>query len=336
MHLISSESWKKGDLGALRSLEEQFFAQSKSATIRAVDSVIADLASSLAPVLLIGEEGTGKELTALRIHRLSSRHHEGFSKVVCGEVMSETLEELLQGTEGTLTDAGPSGPGTIFLHRIDELSPACQTRLLRPIRNGSHAPYPGGFRARIIASAGCNFEEEVRLGRFREELYFRINGVCLRLPPLRHRREDLLGFIDFFLERHSGHSVLPKPCLRKQTIRMLEEYSWPGNIAQLESVIKEILVTGEDACLLDNLQAEPGERVVLPDSLQRTSLKQAARAASRQTEQKLILRALERTHWNRKRAAQDLQISYRALLYKLKQMGFDESAHSRGARGATT
>jgi two-component system, NtrC family, response regulator AtoC len=162
----------------------------------------------------------------------------------------------------------------------------------------------------------------VRAGNLREDLYYRISGVCLRLPPLRQRREDIPILTEYFLRKYEREFQRTVPVLSEETYRLFQEYSWPGNVRELENAAKAIVALGDERVAMGGLRA----MLLRPDhgGDGRVSLKQAARAASREAEKEIILRALTRTRWNRRRAAQDLQISYKALLYKLKQMGCSE------------
>jgi two-component system, NtrC family, response regulator AtoC len=163
-------------------------------------------------------------------------------------------------------------------------------------------------------------------GRFRSELYYRINGVCLRLPPLRDRREDIPLLVEFFLTKYAAQLGRPRPCLSPRTLQILGEHSWPGNIRELENVVKKIVALGDEQLATAELGAAAGETRKTDAAVRHNhSLKAAARAASREAERELIMKALARTRWNRKRAAQELQISYKSLLYKLKQIGFEDS-----------
>jgi two-component system response regulator AtoC len=176
----------------------------------------------------------------------------------------------------------------------------------------------------MISTSRRGLEEDLRAGKFAEELYFRLNGVCLRIPPLRERNGDLLELVDYFSSKYSNLFERPRPIMNAEVLDRLSGYSWPGNIRQLENTIKKIVATSDcDVALADLVDISPGvNRSILSPA---SSLKAAARAASRQAERELISRALNRTHWNRKRAAQELQISYKALLYKLKQLGLEDT-----------
>jgi two-component system, NtrC family, response regulator AtoC len=216
--------------------------------------------------------------------------------------------------------------GTVFFDEINELDAACQRHLLYALPDGDAVPRRGLLTARVVSAASRNLEEEMRASRFRSELYYRINGVCLRLPPLRERKDDIPLLVEFFLTKHAAQLGRARPSLSPRTLRTLLDHSWPGNIRELENVVKKIIALGDEQLSIAGLSAAPLEIPSTEVAAERGfSLIAAARAASREAERELILKALERTHWNRKRAAQQLQISYKALLYKLKQIGFEES-----------
>lgn len=311
-----------------RTLVEKFLTESQTPAVRALDRIAADIAPTGIPVLILGESGTGKEVMALRIHGLSGHRHEPFLKLVCSTMGAEALGEFLEREDGE--DGGrPTAPGTLFLDEIGELGAACQPKLLHALADGDAVPSERCLHARVISASRRDLEEEIRGGRFREDLYYRLNDVCLRLPPLRHRKEDIAGLADFFLERQALQLERPKPSLSPRGLSRLLDYTWPGNIRQLENAMKKLVALADEELALSDL----GSLAVQPWPPQPSgngsvSLKQAARAASHQAERELILRTLERTHWNRKRAARELQISYKALLYKLKQIGLEDTSAS--------
>jgi len=316
-----------------RGLDEPFFLDTVSPAVRALEHIIAEIAPTDIPVLLVGESGSGKEVTALRIHRLSRRREERFFKLVCATVAPEALEQPLHAAERATDVEGVSSAGTVFLDEISDLDPACQLKLLQVLPDGDVIPHAHCLRARVISSTGRNLEEEIRAGRFREDLYYRLNGVCLRLPPLRNRKEDIPAVTDFFLAKYATQLGRPKPSLSSRTLGRLLDCSWPGNVRQLEYVVKKIVALGDERLALGDLGTFTSEPNPPREAVERFSLKQVARTASRQAERELILKALDRTHWNRKRAAQQLQISYKALLYKLKQIGLDDSAVASDPQG---
>ena len=307
------------------TLGNHAYVPALSPAMRAVERVIADIAPTDIPVLLEGESGTGKEVVAAQIHRLSLRRHEPFTKVSCAaltpEFFSNRARDGVNGSE-------PSG--IFLLDEISELDPACQPKLLHVLPDGEAMPLEGApatLGARVFCTTSRNLEEEMRAGRFREELYFRINGVCLRLPPLRHRKEDVPVLVSYFLSKYAAQFGRPQPKLSGYIMSQFNDYDWPGNIRELEYAVKKIVALGDERAAVADLRARVAAQghnggAEIP------SLKDAARAASRQAERELILKVLGRTRWNRKRAAQELQISYKALLYKLKQIGLDDQAVS--------
>ncbi len=328
MEAKTSEPIIAGRLLVNQVNDGDFFVRGVSPVMRTLERMTADMALTEIPVLLVGESGTGKETTAMHIHRLSQRRDEPFIKVRCALLTPEffhlTLREAASGN-GAL---GSSNSATFLFDEISELDPACQLQLLRALPDGAASPQGHCLRGHVISSTGRNLEEEVRTGRFHEELYYRINGVCLRLPPLRHRKEDIPALVDFFLKKYAAESGRQQPSLSTRSLRILLEYRWPGNVRELENTVKRIVALGDEEGALADLYGSRTESRPSEAALGRISLKEAARAAARQLERELILEALARTHWNRKRAAQELQISYKALLYKLKQIELDDSAGS--------
>ena len=219
---------------------------------------------------------------------------------------------------------GHKAMGTVFLDEISELEPPCQGKLLHALPEEDGMPLAHCLGARVIASTRRNLEEEMRLGHFREDLYYRINGVCLRVPPLRQRKEDIPAFVDFFLKKYATPLGRPQLSLSAKTLQLLMNHSWPGNIRELENAVRQIVVLGEDRAALPNPESSPAESRSANPVANGISLKEVARAASSKAEKELISKVLARTRWNRKRAAQELQISYKALLYKLKQLGLND------------
>lgn len=301
----------------------QFFTQATNPTVRAIERIISEIAPTNIPVLVVGESGSGKEVVAQRIHRLSPRAGDPFLKIGCRTLSADALEVPTPDRRRSNFRSGLSFAGSILMEEIADLGEDSQVKLLGmlPEETGNG---DSQARARIISSSTRNLEDEVRAGRFHEDLYYRLNGICLRLPPLRHRKQDIPGFIDFFLTKYSAQFRRPKPKLSPKTLSEWVEFPWPGNIRQLESAVKNIVALGDERLALGEMESGRVTRTYDENS-ESFSLKEAARAASRQAEKELILRTLDRTRWNRKRAAKQLQISYKALLYKLKQIGVGDS-----------
>ncbi|MGH9717557.1 MAG: sigma 54-interacting transcriptional regulator [Candidatus Acidiferrales bacterium] len=294
--------------------------------MRTIENIVAEIAPTNIPVLLFGESGTGKEVLARRIHSLSRHCDTPLAKISCASMTPDKLPAQLAEHLRAMNGGGSGGAGTVLFDELSDLDAACQAHLLHALPDGESVPAAGAIASRVISSTTRDLEHETRAGRFRSDLYYRINGVCLRLPPLRERSEDIPALVEFLLAKHASQMSRPHPTLRQESLKTLMNYSWPGNIRELENVLRKIVALGDERLAVSELQAAPAgiarEQAAAPRSY---SLKAAARAASREAERELILEALARTRWNRKRAAQELQISYKSLLYKLKQIGIAES-----------
>ena len=291
------------------------FVESVSASMRPVQGVISELSQSDVPVLLLAEAGAGKHATARRIHEMSRRNGQPFYPLQCSTLKPEDLPISHH-------NGGQNHGGTIFLDELADLSSSSQAYLREALlrvaaRNGSSDTGP-----RFICGSARDLEVEVKAGRLREDLYYRISGVCLRLPPLRQRKEDIPLLMAHFLRKYAQEFRRPIPEVSSQMAQLFEEYSWPGNLRELESAARVLVALGDEQLAMGGLRAllrHPAE----PGNGHRMSLKAAAKAASHQAEKELILKVLTRTRWNRRRAAAELQISYKALLYKLKQIGYE-------------
>lgn len=314
-------------------LDDSVFLDGVSPAIRALDRIVAEIAPTDIPVLLVGESGSGKEVLALRIHLHSTHREEGFTKLICAGLAPHSVDDMIHASSSGPRQPGLFSSGTVFLDGVSDLDLACQPRLLRLLPDGGLPASSTSKGARIISATIHDLEGEVRNGQFREELYYRLNGVCLRVPPLRHRREDIPYLVDFFLSKYAKQFGRGKPSFSPRTLSRLTEHSWPGNIRQLENVVKKVVALGDEKLALGDLDMPQSRSDSHNGDLERFSLKQVVRFASRQAERELILKALERTHWNRKRAARELQISYKAFLYKLKQIGFEDGESSSNPSG---
>ena len=285
--------------------------------MRSVEQVMRELAMGDAPVLIRAEAGAGKRTAAQSIHRMSIRRTQPFVALDCTTLTAVALENSITATFRS---------GTVLLEEVTGLSPECQSKLMSVLE-------PGGSRdgrqdigqdrgARLVFTTARDLEGELAARRFREDLYYRISSVCLRLPPLRQRREEIPRLVGFYLERYAVELGRQVPRLSAEAERRLREYAWPGNLRELQDVAKAIVVIGDETFVLSGLR---GLSVLAGGrSAAKVSLKEASKAASREAEKELILRALNKTRWNRRRAAEELQISYKALLYKLKQIGCEE------------
>ena len=298
----------------------------QSTIMQSLYALVGEIAKTDIPILLVGESGTGKEVFARLIHQVSGLGEARLRKVCCaasdvGHLLTQVREEFLSEKGG-----GKAEAGTVFLDGVHELDAGCQRALLSLLPDGEPKSQSAKRILRFISTTSYNLEKEIEAGRFRRELYYRINGVTLRLPPLRERREDIPALMEYFLAKHSRESKKDTPELNSQARERLVSYSWPGNIRELENVARKIVAVGDSMLALGELRPVSASTPISAESNGTSSLKAAARAASRRTERELILKALEQTHWNRKKAAQELQISYKSLLYKIKQIEVEAPA----------
>jgi len=325
--------------------------------MQTVRDIIAKVAPTTATVLLTGESGVGKEVVARAIHQASPRAGQQFLKVNCAALPGELLESELFGHErGSFTGAYRDKPGkfevarngTIMLDEIGEVPLGLQSKLLHVLADGEFARV-GGQRvmhtaARILAATNRDLVAEIRAGRFREDLFYRLNVIEIRIPALRERRDEIPALIDLFLARSNatyGRAVDIPSAMR----RLFAEYAWPGNIRQLENVIKRVVVLGNAGAVYAELTsanatsssvapAEPAASAAAGNLL---DLKAIARRAARDAERIVIADMLARTHWNRAKAARLLGISYKALLYKIVDCGLASSRPARAeSRGLET
>ena len=311
----------------IASLKEEWgFVGGMCAAMQTLENVVAEIAPTNIPVLLMGESGAGKEMFARRIHHLSANGDEPLVKIACASMNPANFASELGLSKSDISAEEVKALNrTVFFDEISELDSSCQRSLVYALPDGEARPRRGSLGARVISTTNRNLDDEMRAGRFRSELYYRINGVCLRLPPLRDRKEDIPLLVESFLTKYAAEFGRPRPSFSPRALRMLLDYSWPGNIRELENAVKKIVALGAENLALPDLVAEPVETRTEVSETRSYSLKAAARAASREAEREMILEALARTRWNRKRAAQELQISYKSLLYKLKQIGLPDS-----------
>jgi two-component system response regulator AtoC len=316
----------------------------RSAKMIEVRDIINGAAGVDVTVLVTGETGTGKEVVAHAIHYLSTRRRGPFVKVNCAAVPRELLESELFGHErGAFTGAHKlrigkfesAHHGTIFLDEIGDLHPSLQAKLLHVLQDGDFSRVGGKstlrIDVRVIAATNQDLERAVLEGRFREDLYYRLNVIQISVPPLRERVEEIPGLVQYFVERYSklfrrqGFSISP-PVMDR-----LVRQRYRGNVRELENLVKRMIVLG------DPLLARTGSYPAIPiggngqtstTPAADVSLKDIARAASQAAERDAIRKALVQTGWNRVRAAKALKISYRALLYKMKRGGLREEALS--------
>ena len=306
-----------GTTRAFELVAESGFVYGQSEAIQAVNAILGEISQTDIPVLLTGESGTGKEVYARLIHQLSRQRDLTFAKLNCtllepGELLTR-MKRLLGAAESE------ANSGTLFLDGIDELDLDCQKVMLAMIQE-REAAAGGKMGYRMISTSTRNLDKEIAAARFRRELYFRVNGVSVKLPALRERKADIVPLMEFFLEKHAAESGRRPPALGPDDEELLRIHHWPGNVRELENLARRIVALGEPRAAMGDLKPPAAERPKAGELPRNASLKAVAREASRLAERDLILKALEKTHWNRKQAAKQLQISYKALLYKIKQM----------------
>jgi two-component system response regulator AtoC len=319
--------------------------------MREVREIIEQVADTDITVLIRGESGTGKEVVARALFQLGNRRSRPFVKVNCAALPSELLESELFGFEkGAFTGAQKrklgkfeyANQGTIFLDEISEMAPGLQAKLLQVLQDGEFSRLGGEsdvrVDARIIAATNRNLEEAVRLAEFREDLYYRLNVVTILIPPLRDRIDAVPLLVEHFLQMYNEQYKKSLDKLSPETMKLLMDYHWPGNVRELENMIKRMVVLGSEQTVLEELtRGRPPELVgVDQEELdlaglgadfsndQELDLKAISKRASQIAEKKVIERVLGQTRWNRKEAAERLKISYKALLYKMKENGLSE------------
>ena len=313
--------------------EDVIFGRTEA--MRAVRNKLQRVAPTNLPVLIQGESGTGKELIARMIHACSPWETGPLVKVNCPAIPGTLLETELFGYEkGAFTGASGSKPGrvemahrgTLFLDEIGELDLALQAKLLQLLQDGQFcrigAQEDTKVEVRIVCATNHELSEEVEAGRFRQDLFYRINVLNLRLVPLRERQIDIPDLVNYFLDAYNEkYNSRAKPVSARLMLGF-QEYHWPGNIRELENLIKRYVILGSEESLAGEMvsRQSPAAGPQIPAD-GAVSLKKVTRQAVRELEREVILRSLQANNWNRKRVARALSISYRALLYKIRNAG---------------
>jgi two-component system response regulator AtoC len=318
--------------------------------MQAVRERLAKIAGANVPVLIQGESGTGKDIIARMIHASSPWKTGPWVKVNCPAIPGTLLESELFGYEkGAFTGAYGMKPGrvemahrgTLFLDEISELDMSLQSKLLQLLQDGQFcrigAQEDKKVEVRVVCATNRKLEQEIENGTFRADLFYRINVVNLYLPPLRERSADIPELAAYFLEYHNRtYHCRAKP-LSMEMMETLRKYHWPGNIRELENLIKRYVILGnEDVITADMTPRQPDffNAEIPIDGV--ISLKKLTRQCVRELERKVILKVLQTHHWNRKKSAKALSISYRALLYKIRDAGLPSNrvAKARQAEAA--
>ena len=344
-HLASVEK-KVAAADALREVplnETHSFVRS-SKRMRDLEAQAALVARADIPLLILGESGTGKEILALYTHKMSARSQNIFLKVNCAAVPADLLESELFGYEqGAFTGAVKTKPGkfevcsggTIFLDEIGEMPAILQAKLLQVLQDGTFSRLgsrsPMKVDVRVIAATNINMKEAMANKTFREDLYYRLNGFTLSIPPLRERKEEIPVFAEYFMRKGAKRYGREALSFSTTLLNTLSEHSWPGNLREMENVINRYLVLGDENAILEELSpnnAYQGGAASTQEAPNGAGLKAMVRSLKGDAESTAIAQVLEGTGWNRKAAANDLQISYKALLYKIKQYDLSPRDHA--------
>jgi two-component system response regulator AtoC len=343
-----SEAGTKQPTQAIQEFDNGEFFLAASPAMRKVRLQAEVLANLDVPVLILGESGTGKEALAHFIHKLSSRSKNRFSKVHCAALPDEILESELFGCErAAFTGVMPTktgkfelcDKGTVLLDEVAELPPHLQAKLLHVLQDKKFFRLRGesmiDIDVRILASTAVNVHQAMADGGFREDLYYGLSAFTIVMPPLRDRREEISLLLHHFMGRMAVRYSRPSVSFTPELIEACLNHPWPGNMRELENFVKRYLVMGDEAQALSELEAAPRpKRVRGPgtvtirlenDQEQDRNLKCLVRSLKVEAETQAITKALAETNWNRKRAARLLNISYRGLLYKIRQHGITQN-----------
>jgi two-component system response regulator AtoC len=322
----------------------------KSVAMQRIRDVIDQISDTDVTVLIQGESGVGKEIVARAIAARSTRSDEPFVKVNCAALPENLLESELFGYEqGAFTGAfarkqgkfEQADKGTIFLDEIGEMSPGLQAKLLHVLQERTYTRLGGNVElsvdVRVVCATHRPLLEMVETKEFREDLYFRLYVVNIEIPPLRERRDEIPALVDTFLRRYGAAYDKPRVQLSKRLRELLDRYAFPGNVRELENMIKRMVVLeSEDSVVTELEQRERGNRksrsalIELLAEVEATAgevpLRDVARLVATQAERETIGAALERTCWNRKQAAKVLGVSYKTLLQKIRDIGIEADA----------
>ena len=335
---FSAKSSTFVEVGEMMTQDQGIFLYA-SEKMQRVKEMIDQVANTDVTIFIQGESGVGKEVVARSIHMNSVRRDKPFVKVNCAALPHELLESELFGYEkGAFTGAYRQKPGkfeladsgTIFLDEIGDISPALQVKLLQVLQDREFSRLGGEkdvkVDVRVLVATNRNVEEAVVAGRFRQDLYYRLNVVNITIPPLRERKEEIPAFAEYFLNKFAQKYKKEAKPISESLMKALLDHNWPGNVRELQNVIQRYLLLGHEGEILrrsslemkdDDIHSEEKEDILM-NSL---SLKQIHWEATRRAEARVIIKALEMTHYNRKKAANLLNVSYRSLLYKIRKCG---------------
>ena len=318
-----------------KSLSSMPMLLGNSSAMVAVRRQVEQAAVAEMPVLITGESGTGKNVVAQTLHMLSTRRDQAYVQVNCPSLPHTLIESELFGYEqGAFTGANRARSGkveqaqngTLFLDEIGDLDVTVQAKLLQVLQDFRFSRL-GGSEDRavdiwLICATHRNLHEEMKLARFRSDLYYRINVVSIELPALRDHRSDVPILLDYFLQYYQTKFERSLEPLSNSVLRLLEGYHWPGNVRELENLVKRYVVLGKEQAIVEALSVGESANSASPFIVDgHLPLRIQTQRAIRVLERQIILRALNEHRWNRRKTAQALDISYRALLYKIKDAG---------------
>ena len=313
--------------------------------MQVVQQKVEKVAATNIPVLIQGESGTGKEILARLIHARSPWSSGPLVKVNCAAIPGTLLESELFGYQkGAFTGAYASKPGrvemahrgTLFLDEIAELDMGLQAKLLQVLQDGQFCRIGDQedkrMEARVICATNRHLEQAIEAGSFRPDLFYRINVINIYMPRLRERREDILLLAEYFLGHFNARFQRSAPPLPREILQLFQNREWPGNIRELENRVARYVILGSE----EALGSEPFEKRSAPVPIEVAEdgsipLKRIAKEAIREMERNVILKVLQANHWNRRKAAQVLKISYRALIYKMREAGLSQKNTRRMA-----
>ncbi len=324
--------------------EEIIFGRSPA--MRSIRQLVGKILGTNLPVLIQGENGTGKGLLAQYIHSHSVFSSGAFIKVNCAAIPGTLLESELFGHEkGAFTDAHASRAGyvemadrgTLFLDEISDLDLSLQAKVLQLLQDGQFSRIGDNQERRVDTRAICatnrNLDREIELGRFRQDLFYRINVITINLPPLRERREDIAPLTEYFLGQQNVRFERNTPPLPCEVVETLASREWRGNIRELENLMARYAIMGSlDSVMTEPLAKRPSMAPMRLSPDGTVSLKHIAKQAVREMESNVILQVLRDNKWNRRKAAQVLNISYRALIYKIQEAGLSQKNNRRASR----
>jgi two-component system, NtrC family, response regulator AtoC len=307
----------------------------RSPAMQGIRQKVEKIADANIPVLIQGKSGTGKEILARAIHARSIWGARPFVKVNCAAIPGTLLESELFGYQrGAFTGANTSKAGrvelahqgTLFLDEIAELDPALQAKLLQFLQDGQFRRIGDEedrrVEARVICATNRNLQEGIALGSFREDLFYRINVISIRMPDLSDRREDIAALTGYFLNHFNQVFEREAPAFSREAMRNFESSDWPGNIRELENLVARYVVLESEDALYDANPERSSSRIHVETAEDGTiPLKRIAKKAIFEMERNVILEALRAHQWNRRKTAQSLKISYRALIYKIRAAG---------------